>query len=302
MPTDISSHLALKLYEGMVRTRYFDACAVNLQRIGQCGTFPSSLGQEATSVGLGSAMQAEDVLCGYYRDQGTHLYRGQSMLRILQYWGGDVRGNINEHNDDLPICVPIATQCAHGVGMAYADTLKKRQRTIVITIGDGGLSKGDFYESLNFAALHQLRVLFVIINNRYAISTPLSQQNACQALYKIGQSQGVTGTQVDGNDVLKVHQATCQALDTIATEHRPMIIEYTTYRMADHTTADHSLLYRSQEELDAAQADDPINRLRQTLLTSYQIPTEKLQSITDAIKTEVETASQDYLNLYRDTA
>ena len=83
----------LRMYQAMTRVRVFDAKAVNLQRTGQLGTYPSSLGHEAAHIGVGAAMQPEDVLAPVYREFGTQLWRGVTMKEILLYWGGDERGN-----------------------------------------------------------------------------------------------------------------------------------------------------------------------------------------------------------------
>ena len=109
------------MYRAMTRERLFDAKAVNLQRTGQLGTYASSLGHEATHIGVGAAMRPEDVLAPVYREIGTQMWRGVTMTEILTYWGGDERGNDFAHaRHDFPWCVPIATQCLHAAGAAMA--------------------------------------------------------------------------------------------------------------------------------------------------------------------------------------
>ena len=119
----------IPLYRGMVLTRRFDAKAVALQRTGRLGTYASSLGQEAVTVGLAAAMLPEDVLLPTYREAGAQLWRGVRMDELLLYWGGDERGSdFQGPRGDFPVCVPIASQCLHAVGVAYAKKLKREPR------------------------------------------------------------------------------------------------------------------------------------------------------------------------------
>ena len=171
----------LPMYRNMLLTRLFDRKGVALQRTGQLGTYPSSLGQEATTVGIGAAMAREDVFLCSYRETGTLLVRGVRMSEILLYWGGDERGSDyagpDAPREDFPIFVPIASQAPQAVGVAYAFKLRREPRVAVCVLGDGGSSKGDFYEALNAAGVWQLPVVFVIVNNQWAISVPRAGQS-----------------------------------------------------------------------------------------------------------------------------
>ena len=121
--------LVLRMYRAMTLVRVFDAKAVNLQRTGQLGTYPSSLGHEAAHVGVGAAMRPEDVLAPVYREFGTQLWRGVTMTEILTYWGGDERGSdFAVPRQDFAWCVPIATQTLHAAGAAMAFKVLKQPR------------------------------------------------------------------------------------------------------------------------------------------------------------------------------
>src|SRR5260221_645702 len=177
------SDILISLYRGMVLTRAFDLKAVSLQRTGQLGTYAVSLGQEAVSVGIASAMREEDVVLPSYRDNGTLLWRGTKMEEILLFWGGDRRGNLSSGSaDDFPYCIPVASQAPHAAGVAYAFKLRKEPRVAVCLFGDGATSKGDVWEAMNFAGVHKLPVVFVANNNQWAISVPLQLQTASQTL------------------------------------------------------------------------------------------------------------------------
>jgi 2-oxoisovalerate dehydrogenase E1 component alpha subunit len=205
----------LRMYQAMTRVRVFDAKAVNLQRTGQLGTYPSSLGHEATHVGVGAAMRPEDVLAPVYREFGTQLWRGVTMAEILLYWGGDERGNdFAVPRQDFAWCVPIATQTLHAAGAAMAFKLRKEPRCALAYIGDGGTSEGAFYEALNLAGARALPVVFVIVNNGWAISVPVAAQTAARTLAQKAVAAGIPGVQVDGNDVFAVRDVVGEALAT----------------------------------------------------------------------------------------
>ena len=173
----------VRLYRAMVLTRAFDTKAIALQRTGRLGTYASSLGQEAVSVGLASAMRPEDVLLPSFRDHGAQLWRGVTPVELLLYWGGDERGSaFAGPKEDFPVSVPVGSQAPHAVGVALAFKLRHEQRVAVCIFGDGATSKGDVAEALNIAGVWNLPAVFVINNNRWAISVPLSRQTAADTL------------------------------------------------------------------------------------------------------------------------
>lgn len=283
------------LYEYMVLNRVFDAKAVALQRTGKMGTYPSSAGQEAVGVGVGAAMQKGDVSVPYYRDHGAHLIRGGTIEEIYLLWGGDERGNDYAYlREDFPVAVPIASQCLHAVGVAKAIQYRNQSRAVVTFIGDGGTSEGDFYEAINVAGVWKLPVLFIINNNFWAISVPLSEQTICKTLAQKGIAAGVSAEQVDGNDVLAVKYATEQALKKIREGHGPHIIEAITYRMCDHTTADDAKRYQPPEEVELHKKEDPILRLRNYLVSQNLWNEEQEKALYAKVKQTVEKAVHAY--------
>jgi len=252
----------IALYRAMCLTRLFDHKAISLQRTGQLGTYASPLGQEAIGVAIGYAMRAQDVLIPAYRDQACQFIRGVRLADILLYWGGDERGmDYAEAREDFPISVPVASQCCHAVGVAYAMRLRREARVAVCCIGDGGTSKGDFYESLNAAGIWQLPLVFVINNNQWAISVPRAGQSAAQTLAQKAIAAGIHGEQVDGNDVVAMHVRMEAAIER-ALHGEASVIEAISYRMGDHTTADDASRYRPQGELEMYAKRDPILRLK----------------------------------------
>jgi pyruvate dehydrogenase E1 component alpha subunit len=258
----------ITLYKAMIKARVFDNKAIALQRTGRMGTYPSCLGQEAISIGVVHAMHSNDVFVPYYRDFGGMLMRGVRMEEILLYWGGDERGSdfLYAHQD-FPHAVPIASQCLHAAGVATAFKLKKQPHVAVVMVGDGGTSKGDFYEAINVAGAWTLPLVTVINNNQWAISVPRSAQTATQTLAQKGIAAGLPSVQVDGNDVLAVYQVAQQAINRARTGGGATLIEALSYRIGDHTTADDASRYRSKTEVDHARTEDPILRLNRYLTT-----------------------------------
>ncbi|MFI4890981.1 MAG: pyruvate dehydrogenase (acetyl-transferring) E1 component subunit alpha [Steroidobacterales bacterium] len=264
LPAFAADHAELvRMYRMMTFARMMDAKAVNLQRTGKLGTYASCLGHEATHVGVGAAMRPEDVLAPVYREYGTQLWRGVTMQEILQYWGGDERGNdFAGPRQDFAWCVPIATQTLHAAGAAMAFKLRGEKRCAVAYIGDGGTSEGAFYEALNLAGARALPVVFVIVNNGWAISLPLAQQTAARTLAQKGIAAQVPGIQVDGNDLLAVRKVVSDALQSARDGAGPTVVEAITYRLSDHTTADDASRYRPAEEVRQAWLAEPMLRLR----------------------------------------
>jgi pyruvate dehydrogenase E1 component alpha subunit len=257
------TELLLRMYRMMVRARAFDTKAVNLQRTGKLGTYPSCLGQEATHVGVGAAMDATDVLFTVYREIGAKFWRGVDMYRVLLYWGGDERGTIYERcPQDFPFCVPIGSQMPQAAGAALAMQIRGEARCTLAFVGDGGTSQGAFYEAINFAGARALPLVCVIVNNRWAISVPVERQTAAQTLAQKAIAAGIPAVQVDGNDVLVVREVVGEALERARAGGGPSVIEALTYRIADHTTSDDATRYRSSAEVEAAWAREPVSRLR----------------------------------------
>ncbi|MFT5707064.1 MAG: 2-oxoisovalerate dehydrogenase E1 component alpha subunit, partial [Oceanospirillaceae bacterium] len=245
-------------YYHMLLARTFDTKAIALQRTGRIGTYASCLGQEAISTAIGQTMLDSDVFIPGYRDAATLLCRGAKMHELLLYWGGDERGmNFEHNNQDMPYNVPIASQCCHSIGIAYAFKLRNQPRVAVVVCGDGGTSEGDFYESLNAAGVWQLPIVFVVINNQWAISVPRSKQSACTTLAQKAIAGGFSGEQVDGNDIVGCHLQLSKAIASARAGNGPHLIEAISYRLTDHTTADDASRYRDDQELADAWLKDP---------------------------------------------
>lgn len=297
LPDDIADLEVIKQgYRLMTLTRLFDARAINLQRTGQLGTFPSSLGQEAVTVGFALAMQTNDRLLPSYREHGALLSRGVTLCDQLLYWGGDERGSDYQHaRKDFPLAVPIATQCLHAAGVATAIKLRGEPQAVVTVCGDGATSKGDFAEALNVAGVWQLPLLFIVTNNQWAISVPREAQSHAETLAQKAIAAGIESVQVDGNDLLAMEYTCRQALERARSGGGPFLIEAITYRMGDHTTADDAQRYRDNEEVSSHWQADPLARIRAYLVEHGGWQKEHEEALQSDCQAELEQAVSTYL-------
>ncbi|QSX79589.1 pyruvate dehydrogenase (acetyl-transferring) E1 component subunit alpha [Agrilutibacter solisilvae] len=263
-PADLADPKALlPLFKQMLFVRVFDTKAIALQRTGKLGTYASCLGHEATHVGIGASMRPEDVFAPSYREYGAQFMRGVQPREVLLYWGGDERGNdFAGPKHDYPWCVPISTQCLMAAGAALAFKLRKEDRIAVACCGDGGSSKTDFYAALNSAGAYTSPLVLCVINNGWAISVPRSAQTGATTLAQKGLAGGLHCLQVDGNDLIAVLEGMRRATQRARNGEGGTVIEFLTYRLHDHTTADDARRYRGEEEVKSAWGRDPIPRLR----------------------------------------
>lgn len=293
--------LLLQAYRWMNLTRAFDQKAVALQRTGIIGTYPSSLGQEAISVACGMALAQDDVFVPYYRDHGSLLVRGNLMEHLLLYWGGDERGSAYVAKAgsalDMPICVPIATQASHAVGIASALKIQQKRQAVLCTLGDGASSKGDFLEALNLAGSWHLPVVFVINNNQWAISVPRHIQSGAPTLAQKASAAAIPSMQVDGNDFIAMYEALTEGLHRARQRKGPMLIEAISYRLSDHTTADDASRYRGQEEVDKAWNNEPIKRLQNFIFQRGYWDKKAEGCLQDDCQTQLEKSVQAYKSI-----
>jgi 2-oxoisovalerate dehydrogenase E1 component alpha subunit len=253
----------VELFKQMLFVRVFDTKSIALQRTGKLGTYASCLGHEATHVGIGASMRPQDVFAPSYREYGAQFMRGVKPREVLLYWGGDERGNDFEGpRQDFSWSVPISTQCLHAAGAALAFKLRGEDRVAVSTCGDGGSSKTDFYAALNSAGAYQLPLVLGVVNNGWAISVPRSAQTGAETLAQKGLAGGLFCLQVDGNDLIAVLDAMDQAMQRARSGQGGTVLEFVTYRLSDHTTADDARRYRDEAEVKAAWERDPIPRMR----------------------------------------
>lgn len=285
----ISADEIKKIYEHLVYARTLDGRILKLQREGRCGTYASSLGQEATQVGAAIALGKSDWMFPYFREIGAHIARGLPMYIYLSYWMGDERGSkVPENINDFTIAVPVSTQIPHAVGAAMAMKMRNERNAVLVFMGDGATSKGDFHEALNFAGVFKSPIVFVIQNNQWAISVPVSRQTASETLAQKAAAYGFDGVRVDGNDVFAVLKVVSEAVEKAKNGGGPTLIECVTYRMSDHTTADDANRYRPERDLEAWSRRDPIERVKKYIASKKILDEDSEKKIIEKIKKQVE--------------
>jgi len=263
------------LYRDLVMTRRVDTEAFALQRHGELGLWPPSLGQEAAQVGSARALRKHDYAFPTYREHGVVWCRGIDPVRLLGLYRGSEMGGWDPaaHQLALPNII-IGSQTLHATGYAMGLALEglvgtgdpDRDSAVIVYFGDGATSQGDVSEALDWAAVHQSPVVFFCQNNQYAISVPVAAQSRVPIAQRAS-GFGLPGIRVDGNDVLACHAVTDRALQRARDGQGPTLIEAVTYRMGPHTTSDDASRYREPAEVDAWKAKDPLDRVR-TLLES----------------------------------
>ena len=285
----LSSKDIKDMYKAMVLTRIFDDKLLSLQRQGRVGTIAQVKGQEASNIGSAYALNKEDWIFPSFRETGSLILRGWPPEMIILYFGGDERGSkVPEGVNIFTIAIPVATQLPHAVGFAWGVKLKKDKKVVVTYFGDGSTSEGDFHESLNFAGVFKLPIVFICQNNQYAISVPREKQTAAETLAQKAIAYGFEGIQVDGNDVFAVYRATKEALQKARNGKGPTLIECVTYRMADHTTADDASKYRSKAEVEKWKKKDPIDRLRKYMEKNKMWNKKEEEKLIEGLKKKVE--------------
>jgi pyruvate dehydrogenase E1 component alpha subunit len=285
------------LYQRLLLVRTMDAKAVALQRTGKLGTYPSTRGQEAVFVGVGSALDKDDIFIPYYRDMGAMIQRGVMLSEILQYWGGDERGNCFSHSHDFPYSVPVGSQPLHAVGVAYAMKYRRQKQAVLVMCGDGATSQGDFYEALNVAGAWDLPVVFVVCNNQWAISVPRQAQTKANTLAQKAIAAGIAGEQIDGNDIIAVYDRTQMALAQAREKHEPSLLEMICYRQHDHTTADDASRYEPKQNREAEWKKEPVMRLRRYLEKIGAWDEAKEADLLKNCTEQVESAVKTYLSV-----
>ncbi|WP_055545867.1 pyruvate dehydrogenase (acetyl-transferring) E1 component subunit alpha [Streptomyces sp. NBRC 110028] len=251
--------LLTRLHRELVHGRRYNAQATALTRQGRLAVYPSSTGQEACQVAAGLVLEERDWLFPSYRDTLAAVVRGLDPVQALTLLRGDWHSGYDPREHRVaPLSTPLATQLPHAVGLAHAARLKGDDVVALALVGDGGTSEGDFHEALNFAAVWQAPVVFLVQNNGFAISVPLAKQTAAPSLAHKAVGYGMPGRLVDGNDAAAVHHVLGEAVRRARGGGGPTLVEAVTYRVDAHTNADDATRYRSDAEVEAWREHDPI--------------------------------------------
>jgi len=279
---NLSNDKLLEMYKHMLITRILDGWLMKLQRMGKAAIHAPNEGQEAIAVGVVHASEKEDWFFPTYRDLGLLIAKGAPIREILNRWLANAQDPLKGHEfaiygdrkyNMVPTTTPVSVHLAAATGFAHAAKIKKDKLVVFAFLGDGATSKGDFHESLNWAGVFKLPIVYLCQNNQYAISMPFRRQTASETIAIKAVAYGIRGMRIDGNDILAVYSAIKEARES-ALNGMPVLVECLTYRLGPHTTADDPTRYRSQEEVEEMRKKEPLKRFR-TFLISKGILTEK---------------------------
>jgi len=255
------------LYRFMALTRALDEGAAALQRQGELAVYPQLLGQEAAQVGSAAALARSDWIVPSYRELGAAIVRGIDPVEYLAFYRATWNGGMWDPlaHRFAPVCVPVASQIPHAVGLAMGCKLDEAADCCLVYFGDGATSQGDFHEGCNWAGVFQVPVILFCQNNQWAISMPVHGQTGAP-IHRKAEAYGFPGIQVDGNDVVAVYRAVRDAAERARAGRGPTLIEAVTYRLGAHSTADDAGRYRSDSEVERWRALDPLARHRRWLV------------------------------------
>ncbi len=274
----LSDEQLVAMLRTMVMQRTLESRGFQLNRQGKIPFASASEGHEAVQAGAAMAFErGRDILVPYYRDLGLDLGIGltpyEVLLSLFARAADHSAGRQFPHHYASrrlglhTISSIIAAQLPHAVGAAYALQYRKEAgRAVLTTFGDGATSEGEWHESLNFAAVHRLPIVFLCENNEWAISTPLAKQMAQPDVHLRAQGYGIPGVAVNGMDPIACYAAVKAALERARSSGGPTLVEAKCYRFLSHTTDDDDRTYRSHEEVAERRKDDPVPQFERRLI------------------------------------
>jgi pyruvate dehydrogenase E1 component alpha subunit/2-oxoisovalerate dehydrogenase E1 component alpha subunit len=290
----------LAMYRELLRIRIIDTRMMLLQRQGRVGFYGACTGQEAVPIACAFATKPTDWIFPALREQAIMLVRGFSLPNFLaQVFGnsGDVlRGRqMPSHMSGRAVnqvswssC--IGPQLPQAVGAAWAAKLRKTGDVVVGFCGDGATSEPDFHAAMTFAGVNQTPSVLVCQNNHWSISVPTARQTASATIAIKGRGYGVPSVRVDGNDILAVRHVLHQAVERARAGEGPTFVECVTYRIGAHSSSDDPTRYRSNEEVEAWQKKDPIERFHKFLVARGTATDDDRKRIEDEVDAEIVAA------------
>lgn len=302
LQVELSRENLLEMYWLMVLSRRLDERAWVLHRQGKIAFHISAIGHEAAQIGAAFAIRrGKDWLVPYYRDLSMLLALGltpkEFMLGLMGKKGEPSSGarQMPSHwslkrANVVSQSSPVATQTPHASGIGFGIKMRGDDSVVLTTIGEGSTSQGEWYEAVNWAAVHKLPVIFLIENNVYAISVRQERQMAVAHAADKAMGLGLPGLTVNGLDPLEVHRVVSDAVARARAGDGPTVVEATVHRMTPHSSDDDDRTYRTREEMEAIKAQDPVELFRMRLMGESILSEKAEAEINDRAKVEVEQA------------
>ena len=300
---NVSAEELLGYYREMLLIRRFEEKAGQLYGMGLIGGFCHLyIGQEAVVVGLEAATKEGDKRITSYRDHGHMLACGMDPKGVMAELTGREGGYSRGKGGSMHMFSAekhfygghgiVAAQVPLGAGLAFSDKYKGNDNVTFAYFGDGAANQGQIYETFNMAALWDLPVIFVIENNQYAMGTSQARSTSTPDLYTRGEAFGIPGEIVDGMNVLAVKEASEKAVAHCRSGKGPYVLEVKTYRYRGHSMSDPAK-YRTREEVQKMRDErDPIEQVRDMLLTGKHATEEDLKAIDKDIKATVNESAE----------
>jgi 2-oxoisovalerate dehydrogenase E1 component alpha subunit len=301
---ELSADIKRDMFWTMLLSRRLDERAWALHRQGRIAFHISAIGHEAAQVGAAFALnRGVDWVAPYYRDLTLMLALGLTPVEFVlglmgkreepssggrqmpSHWSLR-RANVLSHSS------PVATQAVHAAGIGLAIKLRHDDKVVLTTIGEGSTSQGEWYEAVNWAAIHQLPVIFMVQNNQYAISVPMEKQMAVKSAADKACGLGLNGIKVDGNDPFETHAAFVEAVDRARSGGGPTVLETRVYRITPHSSDDDDRTYRSREELAEEKRGDCLIRTRSMLEKEGLLKAKDLEEMEARAKKMIDEAVQ----------
>jgi pyruvate dehydrogenase E1 component alpha subunit len=278
----------------MLLSRAVDERLIKLQRMGRVGIYGPVHGQEAAVIGSAMALDPQrDWMVPASREHPAMLRHGLPLMNMLAtYMGNFDAAAVPAGVRLLPRQQSIGSQLPHAAGLAWALKLRKAGGVVAVYFGEGASSEGDFHEASNLAGVMRVPLVMLLINNHYAISTPIHRQTAAPQLASRAEGYGFPGFVVDGNDLLAVYATTVDAVKRALAGDGPTLIECRTYRMGFHNTSDNPKEYRDRAEVDEAEQRDPIERVRRFAVREGMWSAAQEAAALDEIRSEIEIAQR----------
>ncbi|MBS2968802.1 pyruvate dehydrogenase (acetyl-transferring) E1 component subunit alpha [Metabacillus sp. KIGAM252] len=289
---DLSDDQLKELMRRMVYTRILDQRSISLNRQGRLGFYAPTAGQEASQIASHFALEKDDFILPGYRDVPQIIWHGLPLYQAFLFSRGHFHGN--QMPEDVYALSPqiiIGAQYIQTAGVALGMKKRGKEAVAITYTGDGGASQGDFYEGINFAGAFKAPAIFVVQNNRYAISTPVEKQSAARTIAQKAVAAGIVGIQVDGMDPLAVYAATAEARKRAISGDGPTLIETLTFRYGPHTMAgDDPTRYRTKDIENEWEEKDPLVRYRKFLEGKKLWSEEEENKVIEQAKEEIKEA------------
>lgn len=301
----LSKEQLLNMYCEMVKIREFENQAIELAKMNMTrAAIHTYNGEEAIGVGVCASLTDNDYITSTHRGHGHCVAKGADLVRmfaeLMARENGYCKGKGGSmHIADLGIGMLGANGIVGGgiplaTGAALAKKLRKDDGIVVCFFGDGASNEGAFHESLNFAAVFKLPIIFLCENNQYGISTHVSQSTAAVNIADRAVGYNMPGKIVDGNDIMATYQEFKEAAEYVRAGNGPVLMEMKTYRMSGHYFGDNEN-YRTREEVASWKLKDPIKKCGE-YLTQMGVTQEELDALAKKIKAEVLAASAEAEN------